>query len=287
ASLSGADVPRATPRLLRELNRGGETVRVIIGVRDGTPSPRSLIANPDPEGEPARRVVRRAAQRRLAEGMTTRGLEVRHTSESFSMLAGTATREAAVALAGHPNVAWVDIDRQARPMQTTPQSSQTLIRSDQANASGYTGANQVVAILDTGIDPNVSSLGGGPIPNSKIIAGMDVADKDDNPLDCEGHGTEVAGVFALVAPDAKIVAIKVFSSKDPMSNSCSDTASFSTIYAGLDFAVVNKAKYGITVANISLGGDFDDSSDHGYCDADDPPSAAAIDSATAAGLVVL
>src|SRR5262249_48615112 len=135
ASLSGADVPRATPRLLRELNRGGETVRVIIGVRDGTPSPRSLIATPDPEGEPARRVVRVAAQRRLAEEMTTRGLEVRHTYESFSMLAGTATREAAVALAGHPNVAWVDIDRQARPMQTTPQSSQTLIRSDQANAS--------------------------------------------------------------------------------------------------------------------------------------------------------
>src|SRR5262245_40287467 len=71
---SGADVPRATPRLVRELNRGAETVRVIIGVRDGTPSPRSLIANPDPEGEPARRVVRIAAQRRLAEEMTSRRL---------------------------------------------------------------------------------------------------------------------------------------------------------------------------------------------------------------------
>ena len=130
------DAPNATPGLLRELNRGVEEVRVIIGVRDGTPSARRLLASPDPEGEPERRVLRVAAQKRLADEMTPRQLAVRHYYESFSMLAGTATREAVITLANHPDVAWVALDEQAHLLQATPQSSQVLIRSDQANSLG-------------------------------------------------------------------------------------------------------------------------------------------------------
>src|SRR5580765_8342011 len=95
SAISAADAPNATPSLLRELNRGPETVAVVIGIADGTPSAKALLASPDPEGEPARRVLRVAAQKRLAEEMTSRMLEVRHFYESFSMLAGTVTREAA------------------------------------------------------------------------------------------------------------------------------------------------------------------------------------------------
>src|SRR5713101_8475062 len=66
-AISAADAPKATPSLLRELARGTEELPVIIGVRDGTPSARALLLNPDPEGEPGRRVRRIAAQKRLAE----------------------------------------------------------------------------------------------------------------------------------------------------------------------------------------------------------------------------
>jgi subtilisin family serine protease len=290
SAVSPADAPNATPGLLRELSRGSDEVRVIIGVRDGTPSAKSLLASPDPEGEPGRRVLRVAAQKRLAEGMTPQLLAVRHYYESFSMLAGTVTREAAITLANHPDVAWVDLDKQARPLQATPQSSQLLIRSDQTNTFGFTGAGQAVAVIDTGVDYTISSLGGGSFPNAKVIGGTDVADNDKDPMDCEGHGTEVAGVIAGptgVAPGAKIVAIKVFSSKDATNASCNDSANFSDIFTGMDFAVVNKAMFGITVINLSLGAPYSDSADHGYCDLDDPDSANAVDAATAAGIVVV
>src|SRR6266511_5277180 len=128
--VSAADAPNATPGLLRQLNRGVEEVRVIIGVRDGTPSARRLLASPDPEGAPERRVLRVGAQKRLAEEMTPRQFAVKHYYESFSMLAGTATREAVIALAGRPEVAWVELDKEAHLLQTTPQSSQVLIHSD-------------------------------------------------------------------------------------------------------------------------------------------------------------
>jgi subtilisin family serine protease len=296
SSVSAADAPNATPALLRELDRGVEEVRVIVGVKDGTPSARRLLASPDPEGEPERRVLRMGAQKRLAEEMTPRQFAVKHYYESFSMLAGTATREAVMALASHPDVAWVALDKQAHLLQTTPQSSQVLIHSDQANSLGFTGAGQTVAVIDTGVDYTVSSLGGGGFPNAKVIGGTDIADRDGDPMDCEGHGTEVAGVIAGprgVAPDAKIVAIKVFPSANATSSSCKvnengdQVADFSDIFTGMDFAVVNKANFGISAINISLGGSFDDSLDHGYCDTDEPDSAAAVDAATAAGIVVV
>ena len=288
--VSAADAPNATAGLLRELNRGVEEARVIIGIRDGTPTARRLLASPDPEGEPERRVLRVGAQKRLAEEMTPRRFAVKHYYESFSMLAGTATREAVLTLANHPEVAWVALDRQAHLLQTAPQSSQVLIHSDRANSLGITGAGQAIAVIDTGVDYTIADLGGGSFPNAKVIGGTDITDKDSDPMDCEGHGTEVAGVAAGsrgVAPDAKIVAIKVFSSANASNSSCKDTADFSDIYTGMDFAVVNKATFGISVINLSLGGAFEDSLDHGYCDTDEPGSAAAVDAATAAGIVVV
>lgn len=288
--VSAADAPNATPNLLRELNRGAEILPVVVGVKDGTPSARALLENPDPEGESGRRGLRLAAQRRLADAMTPARLAVRHYYESFSMLAGTATRDAAIELANSPDVAWIELDRKARPLQAAaPQASQLLIRSDQVNNTGTRGAGQVIAVIDTGVDYTVPALGGGPIPNGKVIAGNDFPDKDSDPMDCDGHGTSIAATAAGptgVAPDAKLVALKVFGSTNAMNTSCKDTADFSDIYAALNWCVTNQATYGITVINISLGGEFDDSMDHGYCDTDDPGSATAIDAATAAGMPV-
>ena len=288
-AVSPSDAPNATPSLLRELARGTEELPVLIGVKDGTPSARALRTNPDPAGESERRQIRLNAQQSLAGELTPRRLAVKHFYENFSVLAGTATREAVIALAVRPDVAWVALDRQARLLQTAPQSSQLLVHSDQANALGYRGAGQAIAVIDTGVDYMVTDLGGAAFPNAKVIGGIDIADKDNDPMDCEGHGTSIAAVAAGprgVAPDAKIVAIKVFSSKNATNATCDDTASFSDIIAGINYAITNKATFGITVINISLGGAFDDELDHGYCDGEDPASTVAIDAANAAGLVV-
>jgi subtilisin-like proprotein convertase family protein len=291
-ALSALDAPRATPRLLRELDRGVESVPVIVGLIDGTPTARELAARPDPEGEPERRVRRLAAQQRVVDSLPPDQFQPRHFYENFSMLAGTASRDAAIALARRPDVRWITLDGVKRPTQGSPQDAQLLIHSDQANALGFTGNGLAVAVVDTGVDYGVAPLGGGGFPNGKVIGGTDIADKDADPMDCDGHGTEVSSVVAggnSVAPAAKIVAVKVFPSKTPDNASCKDTASDSDIIQGVNYSVSNRTAFGVPIAaiNLSLGGEWEDGLPHGYCDTEEPAYSIAFDAATAAGIVVV
>lgn len=73
-----------------------------------------------------------------------------------------------------------------------------------------TGAGVRVAVLDTGVDTTHPALAG------KLLPGHDFVDDDDDPSEegsesdvAFGHGTHVAGLIALTAPDAKIVPYRV------------------------------------------------------------------------------
>jgi subtilisin-like proprotein convertase family protein len=279
--VSPDEAPRADATVLRALNSGAESVNVLIGVRDGTPPLRVLAAHPDPSGEPARRLRRLAAQDAVARDFPFT-LQVRRRYENFSILAGRATREGVLGLAKRRDIDWITVDGVRKMHQSGPQKAQTLIRSDQANAIGVTGAGQSIAVLDTGVDYTVSELGGGAFPNAKVIAGQDFGDDDADPMDCEGHGTSVAAVAAGptgVAPNATIVALKVVKGA-----SC-DEAQDSDILAAVNWAVTNQATYAISTINLSFGGAPTDGLSHGYCDDVYPDYVAAIDAANAAGIV--
>ncbi len=287
--ISADEAPKADAKLLRALNQGVGEARVIVGVRDGTPSARALLAAPDLAGEPARRVRRLAAQKRLSNEVPQGEFRVRHFYESFSLVAGRATRDGVVRLSNRPDVGWITLDETRRASQATPQPAAALIRSDQANAVGATGAGRSVAVIDTGVDYTVSQLGGGSFPNAKVIGGFDTADEDSDPMDCDGHGTSVSGIVAGptgVAPDAKIVAIKVFRSSDPSNSTCSGLAFVSDMIQGINFAILHKAEFNIVAINLSLGSE-PLSDDVGYCDSSEPAEAAALDAAAAADLPVV
>ncbi|HEY2798533.1 MAG TPA: S8 family serine peptidase [Thermoanaerobaculia bacterium] len=282
-AVSPDEVPRADASVLRALNGGADSVDVLVGLRDGTPALRSLAAHPDPAGEPVRRIRRLAAQDALARDFAAT-LRVRRRYESFSILAGRATRDAVVGLANRPDVDWITVDGVRKMHQATIQKAQMLIHSDQANAIGVTGAGQSIAILDTGVDYTVPELGGGAFPNAKVIAGQDFGDDDADPMDCEGHGTSVAAIAAGptgVAPDATIVALKVVKAAD-----C-DNAQDSDILAAVNWAITNQAAYSISTINLSFGGAPTDGLSHGYCDDLYPDYVSAIDAANAAGIVFL
>lgn len=81
-----------------------------------------------------------------------------------------------------------------------------------AAAHGATrGAGVTVAVLDTGIDPNHSAFAG------RLVPGYDFVNMDADPSEegnpdqylVYGHGTHVAGLVALAAPEAKIMPIRV------------------------------------------------------------------------------
>jgi type VI secretion system secreted protein VgrG len=109
-----------------------------------------------------------------------------------------------------------------------------------------------VAVIDTGVDYNNSSLGSSFGPGSKVIAGYDFADGTANPMATTSqHGTAVAGLIGSdnsgdlgVAPGVNIVALRVTDS--------SNTASLNSIANALQWVIDHHAQYNITAVNMSL-----------------------------------
>lgn len=113
------------------------------------------------------------------------------------------------------------------------------------------GAGVTVAVLDTGVDPTHPALA------SRLVPGFDFVDFDANPHEegiagvhaGYGHGTHVAGLVALVAPDAKIMPVRVLD-RDGVGN-------IWALAEGLMYAVDPdgnpNTNDGAAVINLSLG----------------------------------
>jgi membrane-anchored mycosin MYCP len=116
------------------------------------------------------------------------------------------------------------------------------------------GDGQLVAVLDTGVRP------GPRLPD--VQAGGDYVEATDGLVDCDGHGTLVAGLiaghpgddgFAGIAPAARLVSVRVTSAKfsprtpggDPM------LARASADVAALARAIVHAADLGARVINVA------------------------------------
>ena len=127
------------------------------------------------------------------------------------------------------------------------------VNADQVWAQGYTGQGVLIAIIDTGVRLDHADLqgrfwdGGPEYPNH----GYDFYSHDNDPSDTHGHGTHVAGTIVGtgvsgtqtgVAPDAKIMVLKVFHGPDNLTEP--------TMWVeAMQFAV----EHGADVLNMSLG----------------------------------
>lgn len=104
-----------------------------------------------------------------------------------------------------------------------------------------TGTGQTVAVLDTGADPTHPALAG------RLGPGQDYVDDDADPSEstvqgsAAGHGTFVAGIIALVAPDARILPFRVL-----------DGAGNGNVFA-VSEAILDAADAGAGVINLSFG----------------------------------
>ena len=135
------------------------------------------------------------------------------------------------------------------PLAYAQQTASTLINLDAAHEVA-TGRNVKVAIIDTGVDLTHSAL------RTRIIGGYDFVDDDTNPTDVGdgidndgdgrideafGHGTHVAGIVHLVAPDAQLLVVRVLDADG--------RGDLAKVAAGVRWAVQHGAK----VINLSLG----------------------------------
>ena len=100
--------------------------------------------------------------------------------------------------------------------------------------STSTGRGVTVAVVDSGVDTT------NPFLAPRLVPGHDFADGTASTKDGEGHGTHVAGIVAQVAPDARIMPVKVLDS--------AGRGSMDTIAAGVRWA----ADHGAGVINLSI-----------------------------------
>jgi subtilisin family serine protease len=140
---------------------------------------------------------------------------------------------------------------------TTLAQSLPLIRQPTAAAAGYRGDGTYVAVLDTGVDYTRAAFGSCTGPSTpatcKVSSSWDAA-PNDNSRDDDGHGTNVAGIVAGVAPGAKIMAVDVFARDAAGRNHYSDTA----LLNGITW-VINQKKAGVAVKAMNMSLDVPDS----------------------------
>jgi membrane-anchored mycosin MYCP len=134
---------------------------------------------------------------------------------------------------------------------------QDLLRFDEVSRFA-TGRGQKVAVIDTGVSPHDYLAG-------RLESGGDYVVESDRGLkDCDGHGTEVAGIIAAnpknerigfrgIAPAASIVSIRQSSAnyefKDPTTNDSVTAGNLGTLAK----AIVRAANTpGVTVINMSV-----------------------------------
>ena len=115
------------------------------------------------------------------------------------------------------------------------------------NGKKLTGSNITIAVIDTGINYNHSSLGGGFGPEYKVIGGYDFVDNDDDPFDEHGHGTHIAGIIAStnsiqgISPNVNLLAYRVVG--------YNGLVQASDVVMALNRAVID----GSDIVNLSLG----------------------------------
>jgi uncharacterized repeat protein (TIGR01451 family) len=159
------------------------------------------------------------------------------------------------AVAAHPNSRHVALDALARgdftPDDPDFSNPSRVYGPQQIHAPAAWDVtlgdpNLIIAIVDTGVDPNHPEFAG------RLLPGYDFVNNDADPRDDNGHGTHVAGIAAAainnatgiagIAGTAQILPVKVLNA--------SNVGTWSQIAQGITYAVDHGAK----IINLSLGG---------------------------------
>lgn len=150
----------------------------------------------------------------------------------------------------NPNIELIEVDQtvsldilneQSVPPWNLDRIDQRSLPLDNAYKYASTGLGVTAYIIDTGILPTHNEFTG------RASVGFDAVGDGRNGIDCDGHGTHVAGTVGGVnygvAKKVSLVAVRVLN--------CKGSGTVSGVIAGIDWVTKNKKTP--AVANMSLG----------------------------------
>lgn len=292
-------------RLLAKAQVSGP-VRVIVGLR-ATFQPEGALGAPT--AVRTQRSAIRQAQTALLDRLAAYQVAGVKRFESIPFLALEADAIALQQLEAAPEVTSLQEDRAVPPALA---ESASLVGAPAAWASGFTGAGQTVAILDTGVDKQHPFLAGkvvseacysttNSVATSVCPGGVAQSISAGSGVNCNlsiagcAHGTHVAGIaagkgnnFSGVAKDANIIAIQVFSRFNNQNDCDDDPAPCVRTYdsdyiRGLERVQALSSSFKIAAANMSLGGGKFTAN----CDADEAATKATIDNLRSLGIATV
>ncbi len=153
-----------------------------------------------------------------------------------------------------------------------------LIGQPTAIGAGDDGTGATVLVIDTGTTYTRAEFGSCTAPGvptgCKVVYYENNADTSTS-LDSIGHGTQVSGVVAGVAPGARLAVFNVFG--------VTNTTTDALIIDAINWGIANQATYNIVALNMSLGDGFNYTSACGNPGMN--PFVSAITNARAAGIL--
>jgi subtilisin family serine protease len=177
--------------------------------------------------------------------------DIKYNFTSIDVIAASVPEETLDELATDPNIEFVEFDA---PVYALGHSSSNIeyqnswgvdhIGADLVHADGNKGTAVKICLLDTGIDYNHPDLA------ANFKGGKDFINSDNDPLDDNGHGSNVAGIAAAVldgagvvgvAPEAHLYAGKVLNRFG--------SGSISDVIAGIEWCVDEH----VQIISMSLG----------------------------------
>ncbi len=244
------DYSKIDSEIIKELEKNGE-VEVIIRTKSESSYDNSLKLN---------------SQNKENHYSLALSKEEFEKERDFSIISGFAgkikNKKALFKLLNDPSIEHVSLNRIYRVFlsDSVPQINASLSHAIDYFGVNITGSGQAICVLDTGVNYEHESLGSCERTNDindgscdKVPGGHDFVNNDLDPYDDHGHGTHVSAIAAAngsligVAPDAKIIAMKVCDS----SGGCAT----SDILSALEWCTDNKSLFNISVISMSFGQD--------------------------------